>query len=627
MAIIQRPEAVSTIQEILNKAGYNTGGVDGMWGRNTSAGFNHFVRDVQAHLFPDDAGEQDGLYGNNTHAALREHIQTMYADTLSAEDMERLVGALDQMVERVDPNGAPSELGRPLINRLHAPSDLPEFESRITPRPVEAAAETVVETDVESAAEVEAEFEAEVEAAAPEIVEPEVVEPVAVIPTEPEEIIINGQPTLALPEQEAAAPVPVLGQVITPAYAADLSDAAIADDATNLLRRATESLRYGTTMGLGGHDNGQTQALGDISFAAGDPLYTAQVGTDVMERVVGNLDLQQRNLVAGNAPLAEYVRSVYPDVADTPEAVVEKLREPGVAHGLLAGDTPDGNPLGERAALREFIDMESERLGAVRLQEVMVAERARLESEAAPAAATEAEADVEAAPAPAVESVPVVEPVPMPLIYAGDWSDDDIADNAIMLTERAVEAMVSPTGAIDGEGVRAQVAAWNALDAVRDGSPEDIARVSGEVLAEVDARLEARQLAVVGGSPRLMDYVRGEFPGTGEGPQAVLETLRGPGVMHDILNNRMVGMGALGTAPEREAVQSIYGMEAERHAAANIARVVGPRADIAAAPAQDGVQARIDQAFEAAASGAPQPELEEALQSYVQRQAVPGLGQ
>lgn len=133
MAIIQRPEAVGDIQDILNKLGYDTGTVDGMWGDNTSAGFNHFVHDVQAHVFNGQPDEQDGLYGARTHAEVVARIDEMYGDRLSAEEQARLTAALGVMIEKVDPNGNPHPLGRPLINRLHQPQPLEDFESHIKP--------------------------------------------------------------------------------------------------------------------------------------------------------------------------------------------------------------------------------------------------------------------------------------------------------------------------------------------------------------------------------------------------------------------------------------------------------------------------------------------------------------
>lgn len=139
MAVIQRPEAVGDIQEILNKLGYDTGTVDGMWGRDTSAGFNHFVRDVQSHVFPGQPDQLDGLYGENTHKQLVEHIEDMYGDRLSAEERTRLTAALAAMTEKVDPNGNPHPLGRSVINRVHQPAPLEDFESHITPRVTESA--------------------------------------------------------------------------------------------------------------------------------------------------------------------------------------------------------------------------------------------------------------------------------------------------------------------------------------------------------------------------------------------------------------------------------------------------------------------------------------------------------
>lgn len=366
MAVIQRPEAVGDIQEILDKLGYETGDADGMWGKDTSAGFNHFVHDVQGHVFADQPEQRDGLYGARTHEAVQGQLEQMYGDRLSAEEIQRLSTALGQMTERVDPNGNPAELGRPLINRLHTPTPLADFESKITPRPAEVVAEPVT---------------------APEVVveEPVVAQPLPVLTqTEPEtqpeyeEVVVNGQPVIAMPQAE---PQPV--QPIEAAFAVGLSDADIVADAEALTRRAAESLRYGSSSGLGGTDNGQMMALGRIADAGGDPLLTAQASTQVLGDVVANLDLQQRNLVAGNAQLADLVRAAHPDVGNTPEAVVAKLREPGVAAALLAGNATDGNMTGERALITEFVDMERERLGAVRVQGVMTAEQARLEAVAA----------------------------------------------------------------------------------------------------------------------------------------------------------------------------------------------------------------------------------------------------
>lgn len=366
MAVIQRPEAVGDIQEILQKIGYETGGRDGVWGRDTSAGFNHFVHDVQAHVFPDQPDQRDGLYGARTHEAVQGQLEQMYGDRLSAEEIQRLTAALGEMTVKVDPNGNPAELGRPLINRLHTPTPLADFESKITPRPAEVVAEP------EAAPEVTVE-------------EPVVAQPLPVVTqpepeTQPEyeEVVVNGQPVIAMPEAE---PQPV--QPIEAAFAGGLSDAEIVADAEALTRRAAESLRYGATSGLGGTDNGQMMALGRIADAGGDPLLTAQASTRVMGDVIANLDSQQRNLVAGNAQLADLVRAAHPDVGDTPEAVVAKLREPGVAAALLGGNAADGNMTGENALVREFIDMERERLGAVRVQGVMSAEQARLEAVAA----------------------------------------------------------------------------------------------------------------------------------------------------------------------------------------------------------------------------------------------------
>jgi hypothetical protein len=390
MAIIKRPEAVKTIQEMLDKLGYDAGNPDGVWGTDTSRGFNYFVHDIQSYMFADKPEERDGLYGGHTNDALKARIAQMYGDRLSADDIARLTGALDQMVEKTDAHGRPDPNGHLLIDRLHRPAELTGFESRITPRPVEAA--PAVQPSFPGKEADDAVITLPEITVTPEDKEPDpvVTEPVV---SEPEEILVNGQPALALPENEPenesendrADPGFVAGAPLAPAFADGLSDAEIVAQATELTRRATDSLQYGAIIGLGGNDNGQMDALSEISMAEGDPKLTADASVHVLGRVVDNLDLQERNLVAGNRQLSDYVRASFPDVADTPEAVAAKLREPGVVQGLLdRSDAPDGNPAGEHALLRQFAKMEGERLGAVRVQSVMTAEQQRL-SQPAPA--------------------------------------------------------------------------------------------------------------------------------------------------------------------------------------------------------------------------------------------------
>jgi peptidoglycan hydrolase-like protein with peptidoglycan-binding domain len=182
MAVIQRPEAVGNIQEILNKLGYDSGDVDGMWGKDTSAGFNHFVHDVQAHVFADKPEERDGFYGAKTHEALKAQVAGMYGDRLTADEIQRLTDSLAQMTEKVGPDGKPHPLGRPVVDRLHTPQPLATFESKITPRAAESAPVSVPE-------EAPAEISVEAETSLPEVLPVEdVVSPVAT-PKTPEEML------------------------------------------------------------------------------------------------------------------------------------------------------------------------------------------------------------------------------------------------------------------------------------------------------------------------------------------------------------------------------------------------------------------------------------------------------
>ncbi|MBU0799436.1 MAG: hypothetical protein KKA05_00390 [Alphaproteobacteria bacterium] len=371
MAGIQRPEAVQTIQEILNKAGYDTGTVDGMWGRDTSAGFNHFVRDVQAHMFPDQPGEQDGLYGDNTHEALSAQIATMYGANLSAEDMARLTAALGQMVERVDPNGQPSELGRPLINRLHTPTPLAGFESKITPPVIEAAPEAEPEAtpDVTPEPEVETAPEAE---AVPEVTPEPEAEAVPEVTPEPESVA---------PIEAVAAPL---------IYAGNMTDEEIVANAVDLTSRAVEAM---TPRGTFIFDSDAVRAQADAMRTlqdlqvSQDPAAIAASTTAILGQVDAAIAKQQEGVVAGNDRLIDYVREQYPEVPATTEGVVAKLREPGVIDDFINNKMVGMGAFGTaeiRTDMQRFQQMEGERLAAANINRVMSAEIAAPSAEASP---------------------------------------------------------------------------------------------------------------------------------------------------------------------------------------------------------------------------------------------------
>lgn len=372
MATIQRPDDVRTIQETLSKLGYDTGAADGMWGRDTSAGFNHFVRDVQQYAFPGEDGEQDGLYGARTHEQLQAHIQEMYGDRLSADEMSALTAALGHMIEPVDARGRPDPDGTPLINHLHRPAPLADFESKITPATV--------------------------------------LPPVTVTPD------------------------------------------------------------------------------------------------------------------------------------DTPE------------------DTVPEDAVPEDTAPADMVPEET--------------------------------APEDTAPA---ETVPVTPP---DRVFGRDMNDADIAAHAIDLTWQGADALTQGGGLVmDSNTVALQVEAYNKLADLRDSGADDatVAAATADLTGKMDTALNARELAMVAANPALGDYVREQFPGTGDTPQDVLAKLQEPGVIDDILNNRMVGMGAFGTAGPRETLQQMRGIEAARDSIVRVHDVMAARTETAPAAADPAADATADE--------------------------------
>jgi hypothetical protein len=362
-----------------------------------------------------------------------------------------------------------------------------------------------------------------------------------------------------------------------------------------------------------------------------DEQLVAETTTRILGDVVEHIDLQQNNLVAENAGLAELVRERYPAVPDTTADIVAKLREPGVLQEMMAAPlTGDGN-LGERRLLQVFSDMESERLPAVRVEAVMGAELARLNT---PAPVVVPEAAPESAPESAPEVAPeAVAVVARPLLYGENMNDDVIRGDIGHLTMIGLASL--PMGFTSTDLERA---VYQRLDpALQTGDRQQIATISTEILGQLDTHLEGHQRQIIEANPALATYVREQFPGTGDTTDDVLARLREPGVIDDILTNRMTGLGSFfSTGPL--LLNTIQTLEDHRASAGNIAGAMNRELQSLRNPAPENgtdaftaaadpaaIQERIDSAFEADQPPVD-PALQDDLQNYVARQNVPGTG-
>lgn len=370
---IQRPEDVSAIQETLNKLGYDTGSVDGMWGKNTSAGFNEFVHDIQTHMFPDDPAQQDGLYGPRTQAELEAHIQEMYGDKLSPEEMRALTVALGHMVEPVDAQGRPDPNGTPLINRLHRPQEVgDDFVSKITPAPVAAPAPVVDATGPDMAPAPGGED-------APVIGGAEDVTPADATAVLPDPQTPDTTPVIEDAPDAPAAGIEITAGPIEPHYTQDWSDddiAASAVEITGLAVTSSTSTMTGDRVYDKDSFDFQADALDKLDALRDetDPAKVAQGTVEILEGLDDRLAARQLEIVTENPELQAFVREKFPDVGDSPEDVLAKLREPGVMDTLLSGHMNSGMQILEmRGPMGQLRALESERVSADRIHDVMEA--------------------------------------------------------------------------------------------------------------------------------------------------------------------------------------------------------------------------------------------------------------